>query len=160
MPNLPHVPTSCKLVTVSIIMFLLAWFVWLTCSMSGWVPRRRLYDTSALHIVGGNYTHFPPVPSIALVSLRSLRLNGPSYFLLSGACTLYPLTSRLDALHTFPATICVRLVGIPCAPYRTRLFFPLRLEGGTILHVLTLIFQFLVPTLGVFSRRNSVWDKA
>ena len=26
-PNLPHVPTSCKLVTVSIIMFLLAWFV-------------------------------------------------------------------------------------------------------------------------------------
>ena len=102
-----------------------------------WVPRRRLYDISALHIVGG-----------------IIHISRLSYFLLSGACTLYPLTSRLDVLRTFPATICVRLVGIPCAPYRTRLFFPLRLEGGTILHVLTLVFQFLVPTLGVFLQKK------
>ena len=123
-----------------------------------WVPRRRLYDSSALHIVGGNYTHIPPVPSIALVSLRSLRLNGCRLgsVLISTVWGLYPLTSRLDVLHTFPATICVRLVGIPCALYRTRLFFPLRLEGGTILHVLTLVSSFSSRPSGFFSRRNSV----
>ena len=117
-PNLPHVPTSCKLVTVSIIMFLLAWFVWLPCSMSGWVPRRRLYDSSALHIVGGNYTHFPPVPSIALVSLRSLRLNG---------CRLGSvLLSTVGGLHSVPTYISTRCsTHIPCHNMRPTGWDPL-----------------------------------
>ena len=58
-------------------------------------------------------------------------------------------------LYTFPATICVRLVGIPCAPYRTCLFFPLRLVGGIILHDLTLVLQFSRPKPWVFSPRTA-----
>ena len=45
-------PTSCKLVTVFIIMFFTC-VVRLTHMFHVWVPRRRLYDSSALHIVGG-----------------------------------------------------------------------------------------------------------
>ena len=45
-------PTSCKLVTVFIIMFFTC-VVRLTRMFHVWVPRRRLYDSSALHIVGG-----------------------------------------------------------------------------------------------------------
>ena len=72
-----------------------------------WVPRRRLYDSSALHIVGGNYTHFPPVPSIALVSLRSLHLNG---------CRLGSvLISTVWGLHSVPTYISTRCsTHIPC----------------------------------------------
>ena len=44
-------PTSCKLVTVFIIMFFTC-VVRLTHMLHVWVPRRRLYDSSALHIVG------------------------------------------------------------------------------------------------------------
>ena len=73
-----------------------------------WVPRRRLYDSSALHIVGGNYTHFPPVPSIALVSLRSLRLKRlqtrvrPNFYCLGIAiCTHLHLDSMFYT-HSLP----------------------------------------------------------
>ena len=45
-------PTSCTLVTVFIIMFFTC-VVRLTHMFHVWVPRRRLYDSSALHIVGG-----------------------------------------------------------------------------------------------------------
>ena len=53
-------PTSCKLVTVFIIMFFTC-VVRLTHMFHVWVPRRRLYDSSALHIVGELYT-FPSCP--------------------------------------------------------------------------------------------------
>ena len=45
-------PPSCKLVTVFIIMFFTC-VVRLTHMFHVWVPRRRLYDSSALRIVGG-----------------------------------------------------------------------------------------------------------
>ena len=120
------------------------------------------YTTVAHYTLSGELYTFPACPLnrtcvAALPMLKRLQTRvRPNFYCLGLALCNHLLTSRLDVLHTFPATICVRLVGIPCAPYRTRLFFPLRLEGGTILHVLTLVFQFLVPTLGVFSRRNSV----
>ena len=55
MPSLPHVPTSCKIVTVSIIMFLLAWFVRLTCSMSG-VPDIGYTTVAHYTLLGELYT--------------------------------------------------------------------------------------------------------
>ena len=86
--------------------------------MSGWVSRRRLYDSSALHIVGGNYTHFPPVPSIALVSLRSLRLN---------CCRLGSvLLSTVWGLHSVPTYISTRCsTHIPCHNMRPTGWDPL-----------------------------------
>ena len=83
-----------------------------------WAPRRRLYDCSALHIVGGNYTPFPPVPSIALVSLRSLRLNG---------CRLGSvLISTVWGLHSVPTYISTRCsTHIPCHNMRLTGWDPL-----------------------------------
>ena len=60
MPSLPHVPTSCKLVTVFIIMFLLAWFVWLTCAMSGFPDVG--YTTVAHYTLSGELYTFPSCP--------------------------------------------------------------------------------------------------
>ena len=54
-------PTSCKLVTVFIIMFFTC-VVRLTHMFHVWVPRRRLYDSSTLHIVGG-IIHISPLSS-------------------------------------------------------------------------------------------------
>ena len=119
------------------------------------------YTTVAHYALLGELYTFPACPLdhtcvAALPTLKRLQTKvRPNFYCLGLALCNHLATSRLDVLHTFPSTICVRLVGIPCAPYRMRLFFPLRLEGGTILHDLTLVFQFSCPELRVFSPRTT-----
>ena len=64
-------PTSCKLVTVFIIMFLLAWFVWLTCSMSGFPDVG--YTTVAHYTLSGELYTFPSRPRGFLQAKLRLR---------------------------------------------------------------------------------------
>ena len=64
-------PTSCKLVTVFIIMFLLAWFVWFTCSMSGFPDVG--YTTVAHYTLSGELYTFPSCPRGLLQEKLRLR---------------------------------------------------------------------------------------
>ena len=57
----------------------------------------------------------------------------------------------------FPASMRVKLVGNPCAAYRTLLFVPLRLEGGNMFHDLTLVLNFL-STSGFFDPTRGFFD--
>ena len=116
-PSLPHVPTSCKLVTVSIIMFLLAWFVWLTCSMSG--SPDVGYTTVAHYTLSGELYTFPACPLdrtcvAALPTLKRLQ-------------TWVRPNSTVWGLHSVTTYITTRCsTHIPCHNMRPTGWDPLR----------------------------------
>ena len=83
-----------------------------------WVPRRRLYDSSALHIVGGNYTHFPPVLISTVWGLHSV----PTY--ISTRCSTHIPCHKMrptgwDPLCSLPDAPFSFLLGLREVPYFT-----------------------------------------
>ena len=178
MPSLPHVPTSCKLVTVSIIMFLLAWFVWLTCSMSG--SPDVGYTTVAHYTLSGELYTFPACPLdrtcvAALPTLKRLQTwVRPNFYCLGLALCNHLHHDSMFYTHSLPqyasdwlgslvlptGRAFSFLLGLREVPYFTTWpwFSSFQAPNRGLFSPRTA--GILVPTLGVFSRRNSVWDKA
>ena len=178
MPSLPHVPTSCKLVTVSIIMFLLAWFVWLTCSMSG--SPDVGYTTVAHYTLSGELYTFPACPLdrtcvAALPTLKRLQTwVRPNFYCLGLALCNHLHHDSMFYTHSLPqyasdwlgslvlptGRAFSFLLGLRKVPYFTTWpwFSSFHAPNRGLFSPRTA--WILVPTLGVFSRRNSVWGKA
>ena len=165
-------------------MFLLAWFVWLTCSMSG--SPDVGYTTVAHYTLSGELYTFPACPLdrtcvAALPTLKRLQTwVRPNFYCLGLALCNHLHHDSMFYTHSLPqyasdwlgslvlptGRAFSFLLGLREVPYFTtwpwfssfhapnRGLFSPRTAG------------FLAPTLGfattlgVFSRRNSVWDKA
>ena len=179
-------------------MFLLAWFVWLTCSMSGFPDVG--YTTVAHYTLLGELYTFPACPLdrtcvAALPTLKRLQTRvRPNFYCLGLALCNHLHHDSMFYTHSLPqyasdwlgslvlptGRAFSFLLGLREVPYFTtwpwfssfhapnrgfsrpepRGFSPRPSVSPRPSGFPPAPRVFLVPTLGVFSRRNSVWDKA
>ena len=138
-------------------MFLLAWFVWLGCSMSG--SPDVGYTTVPHYTLSGELYTFPACPLdrtcvAALPTLKRLQTwVRPNFYCLGLALCNHLHHDSMFYTHSLPQYASDWL-GSLVLPTGRAFFFPLRLEEGTILHDLTLVFQFSRPEPRAFLAPN------
>ena len=139
-------------------MFLLAWFVWLTCSMSGFPDVG--YTTVAHYTLSGELYTFPACPLdrtcvAALPTLKRLQTRvRPNFYCLGLALCNHLHHDSMFYTHSLPQYVSDWLGSLVLLTGRAFSFF-LGLRDVTILHDLTLVFQFSRPEPRVFSPRTA-----